>query len=228
MSNRSSPFQVRIRGNLACFTRPEMKVERFSYEIITPSAARGVIEAVLWKPAIQWRIDRIALLKPVVFTSFKRNEVNERISSSNAQAWMKGTKEFEPYHADDDRNRAQRNTIALRDVDYAVSAHFELTDKAGPEDNVKKFEEMFIRRLERGQIHYHPYLGCREFPAIIEPYDGSPQPIACGDYAEKDLGLMLYDMDYRSGPPFKPLFFRAMMKNGVVEVSQPEAGKEGP
>ena len=226
MTQRSSPFEVRMRGDLACFTRPEMKVERFSYEVITPSAARGALEAICWKPAIRWVIDSIALLAPPTFTAFKRNEVNDRISINNAKSWMKGTKEFEPYFADDSKNRAQRNTIALRDVDYAITAHFEMTPQAGPSDNVKKFEEMFRRRLERGQYYHQPYLGCREFPATVEPYTGTPAPLAQGPWADRNLGLMLYDMDFSEGPPHKPKFFHAVLRSGVIDVAAPEETKE--
>jgi len=208
MSNRSTPFQVRIRGDLACFTRPEMKVERFSYEIITPSAARGVIEAVLWKPAITWRIDRIALLAPVVFTSFKRNEVKQPIPLPSKRQ-MNDTGGVSRFLIEEERE--QRNTVALRDVDYAVTAHFEMTDVAGPEDTVKKFEEMFCRRLERGQYYHHPYLGCREFSATVERYVGTPQPLAL----DKELGLMLMDKDYSvKGQP--GVFFDAVLVGGIL------------
>src|SRR5580658_3397372 len=158
MAERPFVYQVRIRGELACFTRPELKVERVSYEIITPSAARGIIEAILWKPAIRWKIRRILLLAPVRFIQFRRNEVNSRISTRAVSSAENGGA-FKPFYADEDR--AQRNTVALRDVDYAVEAEFVMTDKQGPDDNPLKFDEMFRRRLEKGQACYSPYLGCR-------------------------------------------------------------------
>jgi CRISPR-associated protein Cas5d len=209
-------YQVRIRGDLACFTRPEFKTERVSYEVITPSAARGVLEAILWKPAIQWHVRRILLLSPPRFVPFKRNEVKKRASVSNA---LRSMRSGEPpdYYADDDR--AQRNTLALRDVDYVVEAEFRMTARQGSDDNPKKFDEMFRRRLERGQFHMQPYLGCREFPAIVEPYAGSPLPI---ESETRDLGLMLHDLRY--GPKGnQPVFFPVHIERGVIKVPEWEA-----
>jgi CRISPR-associated protein Cas5d len=209
-------YQVRIRGDLACFTRPEFKTERVSYEVITPSAARGILEAILWKPAIQWHVRRILLLSPPRFVPFKRNEVTRRASVSNA---LRSMRSGEPpdYYADDDR--AQRNTLALRDVDYAVEAEFRMTAWLGSDDNPKKFDGMFRRRLERGQFHMQPYLGCREFPAIVEPYAGSPLPI---ENETRDLGLMLHDLRYGSKGNW-PVFFPAHIERGVIEVPKWEA-----
>jgi CRISPR-associated protein Cas5d len=206
-------YWVRIRGELACFTRPEFKTERFSYEAITPSAARGVLEAILWKPAIQWRIRKISLLAPPRFAALKRNEVNTRASVTTALRAMRSGSPVD-YFADEDR--AQRNTLALRDVDYAVEAEFQMTARAGAEDNPKKFDEMFRRRLEKGQFHMQPYLGCREFPATVEPYAGDPPPL---DGMTRDLGYMLHDL--RFGPKGnEPVFFRARVERGVIEVPQ--------
>jgi CRISPR-associated protein Cas5d len=212
-------YRVRIRGGWACFTRPELKTERMSYHVITPSAVRGVIEAVLWKPAIQWRVHRIAVLnRPVEaalrdafrFHSLKRNEVNGVLPIANARKMMRG-QEAPNYFADDDR--AQRNSVILRDVDYAVDVSFQMTERAGPEDNLLKFDEMFRRRLSKGQYHMAPYLGCREFPATVTPYvDGDPEPIS----EDFDLGLMLHDIHY--GQPNIPFFFHATMNQGVIEV----------
>jgi CRISPR-associated protein Cas5d len=212
-------YRVRIRGERACFTRPELKTERVSYHVITPSAVRGVIEAVLWKPAIQWRVHRIAVLnRPVEaalrdafrFHSLKRNEVNGVLPIANARKMMRG-QEAPNYFADEDR--AQRNSVILRDVDYAVDVSFQMTERAGPEDNLLKFDEMFRRRLAKGQHHMAPYLGCREFPATVMPYlDGDPKPIS----EDFDLGLMLHDIHY--GQPNIPFFFHATMTQGVIEV----------
>jgi CRISPR-associated protein Cas5d len=202
-------YQVRIRGELACFTRPELKVERVSYEVITPSAARGIIEAVLWKPAIRWKIRRILLLAPVRFIQFRRNEVNSRISTRAVSSAENGSA-LRPFFADEDR--AQRNTVALRDVDYVVEAEFVMTDKRGPNDNPLKFDEMFRRRLEKGQACHFPYLGCREFPATIQEYNGQPGPVA----ESRDFGWMLHDI--RFGKRNEPIFFHAQMHNGVVNV----------
>jgi CRISPR-associated protein Cas5d len=208
-----SVFQVRIRGELACFTRPEFKTERFSYEVITPSAARGILEAVLWKPAIRWNVRRISILSPPRFIQFKRNEVNKRVSVRNACTAMRAGRALD-YYADDDR--AQRNTLALRNVDYAIEAEFQMTSRRGPDDNPRKFEEMFLRRLRRGQFHMQPYLGCREFPAIVEPYDGTPPPV---ETESRDLGLMLHDVRY--GPDGnRPVFFSARIERGVIDVPE--------
>lgn len=204
-------YQVRIRGELACFTRPEFKTERLSYEVLTPSAARGILEAILWKPAIRWEIRKILLLSPPRYIQFKRNEVTTRASVTGLERASRSGTPLD-YFADEDR--AQRNTTALRDVDYAVEAEFHMTPRQGPEDNPKKFDEMFRRRLERGQFHMQPYLGCREFPCIVEPYTGTPPPL---DSETRDLGYMLHDL--RFGPEGnKPVFFRAHLERGVIEV----------
>jgi CRISPR-associated protein Cas5d len=208
-----SLYQVRIRGTLACFTRPEFSTERVSYEVITPSAARGVLEAILWKPAIRWHIRRISLLAPLRYVQFKRNEVEHRVSVRNAQSAQKTNQPYE-YYADEDR--AQRNTLALRDVDYAVEAEFAMTSRRGSDDSPAKFDAMFQRRLEKGQFHMQPYLGCREFPAIVERYRGDPKPLAAEN---RDLGYMLHDM--RFGPDAnRPVFFKARIESGVIEIPQ--------
>jgi CRISPR-associated protein Cas5d len=209
-------YRVRIRGELACFTRPEFKTERFSYEAITPSAARGVLEAILWKPAIQWHVRRISLLAPPRFIALKRNEVNARAPVTTVLRAMRNGSAAD-YFADEDR--AQRNTLALRDVDYAVEAEFRMTARAGSEDNPRKFDEMFRRRLEKGQFHMQPYLGCREFAAVVEPYTGDPPPLAG---MTRDLGYMLHDVRYGSKSN-EPVFFRARVERGVIEVPKWEA-----
>lgn len=203
MSRTSKLLTARVRGSIACFTRPEMKVERVSYEVMTPSAARGVLEAILWKPAIRWHVQSIAVLAPVAWTSFRRNEVKDRASEK-----------VPVYFADLPERRAQRNTVALRNVDYVVSATFELTDRAGPEETVKKFEEMFERRLAKGQHFHQPYLGCREFAADVEP---APETYAAVDASvDRPLGLMFYDFDYAEAN--RPLFFQARLERGVLRV----------
>ena len=204
-------YKIRIRGELACFTRPEFKTERFSYDVLTPSAARGILEAILWKPAIRWEIRKIFLLSPLRYVQFKRNEVTRRASVASAQRASRSGTPLD-YFADEDR--AQRNTIALRDVDYAVEAEFHMTARQGPEDNPKKFDEMFRRRLEKGQYYMQPYLGCREFPAIVEPYTGTPPPL---EAETRDLGYMLHDLRFGSKGN-EPVFFRARVERGVIEV----------
>lgn len=214
MAYHSPRYRVRIRGDLACFTRPEFKTERVSYEVMTPSAARGVLEAILWKPAICWHIDRIEVLAPIRFTGFRRNEVEGRVSVANVKSAMKSGNlpDFVV-----ETQRQQRHTLALEHVDYVVTAHFTMTDKAGPDDNPTKFEEMFRRRLAKGQCFHQPYLGCREFPARVTPADDVPPPIGL----TKSLGQMLYDIEFDAlnrGDRLRPLFFRAEMQQGVVDV----------
>lgn len=203
----SKRFCIRAFGPLACFTRPEMKVERMSYEVMTPSAARGLLEAVLWKPAIFWHIHEIAVLAPIQWSSFRRNEVNDRASPGSLEFFA-------------DERRAQRNTVALRNVDYIVQASFVMTDKTGPEDNLKKFEEMFERRLSKGQCFQQPYFGCREFIASLEPAPERYTPIEQG--VERPLGFLFYDFLYGRRSGAKPLFFEARLKSGVLYVPSPE------
>jgi CRISPR-associated protein Cas5d len=204
-------YKIRVRGAFACYTRPELKTERVSYEVITPSAARGVLEAVFWKPAIFWHIRRIFLLSSPRFIQFKRNEVNSRVSTRNALQAERNGGALDFYAGDD---RARRNTVALRDVDYAIEAEMLMTSRCGPQDNARKFDDMFRRRLERGQFYTPPYLGCREFPAIVEPYDDYPLPVTSEN---RDLGLMLHDIRYGIGQNYA-VYFRAHIKNGVIEI----------
>jgi CRISPR-associated protein Cas5d len=207
----SETLRVRASGPLACFTRPELKAERVSYQVMTPSAARGILEAVLWKPAICWRIQRIMVLKPIRWTAIRRNEVNSRASPPTAKVIHDGGP---PPVLLADEDRAQRNTVALADVDYVIEARFEMTDRAGPEDNRAKFADMFRRRLERGQHFHQPYFGCREFVAEVEPVDTNTPP-PWND--TRELGLVLYDIDY--GPEGnRPVFFPARLEHGVMEV----------
>ncbi len=216
MKERSPTLAMRLRGPLGCFTRPEFKTERVSYEVMTPSAARGALEAVLWKPAIRWRIQRIRVLNPILFTSFKRNEVNSKVPVDSVRSAMKGG-HLRDFYADEDR--AQRNTVALADVDYVVEATFAMTAKAGAGETVTKFVEMFTRRLEKGQSFSQPYLGCREFAAEFLPASGAPDPIP----DTRDLGLMLHDIEF--GEANRPRFFEARLVGGILEVPPWDQGE---
>ena len=220
MAHSSSPvLRLRARGPLACFTRPELKVERVSYPVMTPSAARGAVEAVLWKPAIAWRIHRIHVLSEIRFTAFRRNEVNSRAVRPSPTMVVNGGS-LDPYFADGDR--AQRNTVALRDVDYLIEASFRMTDRAGPSDNIQKFAEIFERRLYKGQHFHQPYLGCREFIAEMLPSDGAPPAVD----DSRDLGLMLWDTVF--GPEGnRAVFFDARLEHGVLSVPESADRKEG-
>jgi CRISPR-associated protein Cas5d len=216
----SEIFRVRVRGDYACFTRPEMKVERVSYDVMTPSAARGVLEAVLWKPAIAWNITRIDVLRPIAWTSIRRNEVSEVASIATAKTAMKRGSGSLGINIEDVRQ--QRAALILRDVEYIIHAYFMMTDKVGPEDCMVKFEQMFRRRMEKGQHFHQPYLGCREFPAELELVKDAD---ARGfEQLDQDLGWMLLDMNFDEDPP-QARFFQARLENGsmlVPEVSSVE------
>ncbi|WP_019703286.1 type I-C CRISPR-associated protein Cas5c [Paracidovorax oryzae] len=209
--------RLRIWGERACFTRPEMKVERVSYDALTPSAARGILEAIHWKPAIRWTIDRIHVLNPIRFESIRRNEVGSKISPASVTKAMKaGTPAGLANHVDEDRQ--QRAATILRDVAYVIEAHFELTAKAGPDDSVGKHLDIFNRRARKGQCFQQPCMGVREFPASFELLeDGAPIPPVHDSLIEpRDLGWTLHDIDFDRG--MAPRFFRAQMVAGVIEV----------
>lgn len=208
--------RLKVWGDYACFTRPEMKVERVSYEVITPSAARGILEAILWKPAIRWVVDRIRVLRPIVFDSVRRNEVASKLPLGIVSRAMKGGPAPALFVEDD---RQQRAALVLRDVAYVIEAHFEMTDRAGPEDTPAKFLEMFNRRAAKGQCFHRPYLGCREFPAHFEPLADEPPACAPELTGDKDLGLMLLDLDFRQD--MQAHFFPARMRDGVLAVPRP-------
>ncbi len=221
MAEGSRVLRMRAFGPLACFTRPEFKVERMSYEVITPSAARGLLEAILWKPAIRWRVHRIHVLKEIRFTSFKRNEVNGgRPSLSSAQ--IAGRDPMPAFFADE--ARAQRSTMALKDVDYVIDASFALTPRAGEGDNLAKFTEMFERRLEKGQWFHAPYFGCREFSAAVEAAPAEFKTIAL----TKPLGLMLHDVEFDEAGRGKPRFFAATLRDGVIDVPPFDRAERAP
>lgn len=218
MSVRSGPFRLRVYGDNACFTRPEMKVERVSYEVMTPSAARGILEAILWKPAIRWEILQIDVLKPIRWESIRRNEVGSIISAQTAQIAMKRGRGSLGICIEDARQ--QRAGLLLRDVGYVIHAYFEMTKKAGPEDSVTKFEQMFIRRSQNGQCYHRPYFGCREFPVHFEFIPQNAPTVRSIDLS-KDLGWMLYDIDYSREEPM-PQFFHARLQAGSLNLREVE------
>lgn len=200
---RSSLFRLKVWGDNACFTRPEMKVERVSYDVMTPSAARGIVEAILWKPAIRWHIAQIDVLRPIKWESVRRNEVGSRMSPKADCLFI-------------EEQRQQRAGLFLRDVAYTIHAWFEMTDKAGPEDMAKKFQEMFLRRSEKGQCFHRPYFGCREFSVFFEPvFHDQPTPDPIDE--SRDLGWMLYDMDFTAPDP-QPRFFRGVLERGKMKI----------
>lgn len=214
-----------VWGEFACFTRPEMKVERVSYDVMTPSAARGILEAIHWKPAIRWTIDRIHVLKPISFQTFRRNEVGSKIPASKARRAMnKGS--LDGLGLDINADRQQRATVALVNVAYVIDAHFDMTAKAESQDNPGKHADMFRRRATRGQCFHRPSLGCREFVADFELIEGDiPAHGLPEDQANRDLGWMLYDLDFSNPKDIRPHFFRARLEDGVVDLtkSRPES-----
>ncbi|MBA2671570.1 MAG: type I-C CRISPR-associated protein Cas5 [Gemmatimonadetes bacterium] len=214
MSSRPHEVRLRVWGDYACFTRPEMKVERVSYDVMTPSAARGILEAVLWKPAIRWEVFRIDVLKPIRWTSIRRNEVGSVVSTRNVLAAMAGGTSAIGLYVEEDRQ--QRAGLFLRDVEYVIHARFHLTERAGPGEIPAKFAEMFQRRAEKGQCVMQPYLGCREFAAHFSPIR-SDESVRTIRIEQQDLGWMLLDLEYGGGSA-TPHFFRAELRDGTLHV----------
>jgi CRISPR-associated protein Cas5d len=206
-------MSVEVWGPYALFSRPELKTERMSYEVMTPSAARGLLESIFWHPGLRVIIDRIYVLNPIQFTNLRRNEVKSKASLQQVKSMMSGGAAPMIVSSNDIMQRA--STI-LRDVHYVIDAHFEMTDKAAPGDNEGKFKDIFRRRIEKGEAYSQPYFGCREFPAHFRQWEGGSVP-TCGE--TRDLGLMLYDMDYSDPANIRPLFFMAKLVNGVMQVS---------
>lgn len=210
---------VEVWGDYALFTRPELKVERVSYDVMTPSAARGLLEAIYWHPGMRWVVDRIYVLSPIHFTNIRRNEVSATLSAAKARTAMSGG-ETELYINTQDCIQ-QRAAMVLQDVHYVIEAHFILTDKAGAEDNPGKFCDILRRRLEKGQCYHQPYFGMREFPAHFRAWKGGEPATAYPD-KDRELGLMLYDMDYSDPENIRPQFFRAELKRGVLDIRDRE------
>lgn len=217
---RSRPVRVRVSGDWACFTRPEFKVERVSYPYPTPSAMRGVLEAIFWEPQFRWVVTEIEVLRPVRFQSVTRNEVQKKIPTGSVRRWMVEPEAFRPFYADargrqEGENATQRSTLALRDVAYNVTA-YALVDGKGlrGEDTPEKYAAMLERRVAKGQCFHRPYLGCREFAADFSPVIPGEKPVA--DTAA--VGHMLYDIIYGSGPRGKneAVYFTATIEGGKV------------
>lgn len=214
-------IRVEVKGDFACFSRPEFKAERVSYDIITPSAARGILEAVFWHPGMKFLINKIFVLSEIAFTNIKRNEVASKVSASNVQKVINGNNG--PLYLATSLDIQQRASMLLKNVHYIIEAHFDMTEKANASDNPGKFQEMIKRRLRKGQNYYQPYLGCREFPAEVSLFEGDINSLSLA-YAneERDLGFMLYDMDYSDKENITPMFFRAILKNGILDLTDCE------
>jgi CRISPR-associated protein Cas5d len=198
--------KLRIWGDYALFTRPEMKVERVSYDVMTPSAARGILEAIYWKPAICWIIDRIHIIKPIKFENIRRNELTKKVSIS-AKIMKEGK---QPVYQNIEKERQQRASLVLKDVEYVIEAHFQLIgeDASDPGKHLAVFE----RRVRRGQCFHRPYFGCREFPVNFEWCDAIPESELRG---EQNLGYMLHDIDFDN--EMTPQFFRAVINDGILD-----------
>lgn len=208
--------KVNVWGDYALFSRPELKVERYSYDIITPSAARGILEAVYWHPGMRWIIDKIYVKNPIQFTSVRRNEVKSKILASNVLQVYNGADK--PLYISTKEDIVQRASQLLCNVNYTIEAHFEMTEKANASDNPGKFKDIIMRRLRKGECFHAPYFGCREFPANFALCEDKEIHTAYDVVAEKDLGLMLFDMDYSDPENIQPMFFRAVMRHGVVDL----------
>lgn len=212
-------IKMEVWGEYACFTRPEMKVERVSYDVPTPSAARGMVESVYFHNGLRWIIDRIYVCKPIRFTNILRNEVASKISARNVLTEANGKKRS---YIDRNADIQQRATTMLRNVHYVIEAHFEMTDKANPSDNPGKFQDIVKRRLRSGQAYMQPYLGCRECTAHFRLWEGGEIPAID---ETRDLGYMLYDMDYSDPENIQPMFFRAQMVHGMIDLTDCEVVK---
>lgn len=212
--------KVKVWGDYALFSRPEMKVERCSYDVMTPSAARGILESIYWHPGMRWMIDKIYVIRPIQFTSIRRNEVKSKVSANNVLSVYNGV----------DKNLSisskaeivQRASLLLRDVEYVIDAHFEMTERANETDNPGKFKDIIMRRLKRGECYHTPYFGCREFPVNFCLCEDEKIITAYDAVEEKDLGFMLYDMDYTHPEDIQPMFFRALIRRGVIHLEDCE------
>lgn len=208
-------IQVEVWGEYACFSRPEMKTERTSYDVMTPSAARGLLESIFWHPGMKYVIDRIHVCSPIRFTNIRRNEVRDTISARKVKAVMeKGQGEL--YLAASESIQ-QRAAMVLKDVHYVIDAHFEMTERAAPSDNPGKFQDIIKRRLESGKCYSMPYFGTREFPAQFQRCTAMP-PCPEELRGTRELGWMLLDMDYSDPKNITPRFFRAKLEDGVLNV----------
>lgn len=216
-------IRLEVWGDYACFSRLEMKVERVSYDVMTPSAARGLLEAIFWHPGLRYTIDRIHVCSPIQFSNLRRNEVKSTISARSARTVMeRGKGELWLATSEDIQQRA---AMLLRNVHYVIEAHFKITENAAPGDNPGKFQDILKRRITRGQFYHQPYFGCREFPAQFKLCEALPP---CPEELKGktvDLGYMLWDLDYTDPENIVPLFFRAKLENGVLSVPTRDSGE---
>lgn len=213
-------IKLEVWGEYALFSRPELSVERVTYDVMTPSAARGILEGIYWHPGLKWVVDKIYVLAPLKYANIRRNELSDKISAREARKVMLGG-DGKEFYLNAREKIQQRASLVLQDVHYVIEAHFEMTDKANATDNPGKFSSIIKRRIERGQCFHTPYFGCREFPVKFRLYEFETVP-AIYDAEEKDLGFMLYDMDYSNPEDIKPMFFRAVLHKGVLDLTNCE------
>lgn len=209
-------IRIEVWGSYGCYSRPELKTERVSYDVITPSAARGLVESIYWHPGLRYTIDRIYLLSPIQFTNIRRNEVKSTLLSSAALSAAKGGTPPVLYASQDIQQRA---AMVLQDVHYVIECHFTMTDKAAPGDNPGKFQDILRRRLRKGQCYHQPCFGCREFPAHFREW---PEEEIHPLDVTQDLGFMLYDLDYSDPENIRSQFFRAKLVHGVLDCRDVE------
>lgn len=213
-------IKVEVWGDYALFTRPEFKVERCTYEVMTPSAARGLLESIYWHPGMRWIIDRIYVLNPIKYMNIRRNEVKSKISGRNVKQAMLGKTPDLWISTSDDI--AQRAALVLKNVHYVIDAHFEMTDQANETDNRGKFSDIIKRRLKRGSCYSQPYFGCREFTANFQAWPKEHQIVTAYNTEVIDLGYMLYDMDYSDPKNIVPQFFHAVLDHGILDLTTVE------
>ena len=212
-------IKILVWGDYALFSRPELKTERCSYDVMTPSAARGILESIYWHPGLCYKIDNIYVLKPIQFTNIRRNEVKSKILCKSAKAAMLG--DTKPIYLATTQDIVQRAALILKDVKYVIEAHFDITEKANASDNHGKFKDIIMRRIRKGECYSQPYFGCREFSAHFRLYEEDGVFTAYPD-TDRELGYMLYDLDYSDPENIQPMFFRAKLSKGVLNVADCE------
>ena len=213
-------IRLEVWGEYGLFSRPELKVERMSYDVITPSAARGIMESIFWHPGLRYVIDKIYVLSNIQYANIRRNEVKSKILSSKVKNAMQSGR-IDDLYINTKEDIVQRAALVLKNPHYVIESHFDMTDKANASDNPGKFQDIIKRRISKGQCFHTPYFGCREFPVKYRLYDFDDVPTVY-DEKVKDLGLMLYDFDYRNPNEITPMFFRAKLEKGVLDLRKCE------
>lgn len=213
-------IRLEVWGEYGLFSRLELKVERVSYDVITPSAARGIMESIFWHPGLRYVIDKIYVLSNIQYANIRRNEVKSKILSSKVKTAMQSGR-IDDLYINTKEDIVQRAALVLKNPHYVIESHFDMTDKANASDNPGKFQDIIKRRISKGQCFHTPYFGCREFPVKYRLYDFDDVPTVY-DEEVKDLGIMLYDFDYRNPNEITPMFFRAKLEKGVLDLRKCE------